>query len=258
MADQNQAGSAGQAGSPSNVPADGSNAGQTSNEPNYKELYENLESKLGKQGEELGEYRNFFKDAGPLLSKLDASPDLVKAILDGKIDETLAKSALEGKINLQQAEAIQQADDKIKNKMGDQNYANSSPEEIAKLIAAEVAKSSEKMEAKMSEMEEVREFESSVNEFIARTSDFPQYAIMVDEWLEDHPEITDISVAYYAIKGQLSEKDAKKKADEDAAEYQKNQALNVGGGNSRSTFIPANDNLIDSLISTSRNPNVIG
>jgi len=48
-----------------------------------KSQYEELESKLGEQGNELGKYRDFFKQVEPLLGELDKQPELVQAIVDG-------------------------------------------------------------------------------------------------------------------------------------------------------------------------------
>ena len=105
-------------------------------------------------------------------------------------------------------------------------------------------------------MEETRNFEISVQDFISRTPDFADYAKEIDQWLNVH-DVTDIEVAYWAVKGQISEKQAKRMAEENAAENAKNFALNAAGGGHRSNFVPAGDELVDQLIAGKSNPNVI-
>jgi len=69
--------------------------------------------------------------------------------------------------------------------------------------------------------------------------------------------VTDIEIAYYAVKGQVSEREAKKRADEASGEYAKDVALNAGGGNSRVTYSGEGaGNIIDSLIAGRSNPNI--
>jgi hypothetical protein len=114
------------------------------------------------------------------------------------------------------------------------------------------------MKGTMKDAEDLRSFESTVSDFISRTPDFSEYAKDIDSWLDSH-DITDIEVAYYAVKGQVSEVAAKKIADESKAEYEKGIALNAGGGNSRVTYSGADgEKMIDSLISGKSNPNIFG
>lgn len=114
------------------------------------------------------------------------------------------------------------------------------------------------MQNSLKDMEDIRNFESSVNDFITRTPDFSDYAKAIDAWLDEH-DITDIEVAYYAVKGQVSERDAKKLANEDKAEYEKNLALNAGGGGSRVTYSGADgERMVDQLIAGRTNPNTFG
>lgn len=250
-------GSAGQAGSSNNGP----DAGQPSIEQLQAEVTritsnnENLEKKLGEQGSELGEFRSFFNNISPVLEKLDASPELVQAIVDGKIDGDIAKAALENKLTIGEANLITEAHDKIKKDMG-KDYIQASPEEISKLIEKEVGKATQAMNQKMQDAEELRSFESTVNDFINRTPDFSDYAQEIDKWMEKHDDISDISVAYYAVKGQMSEKEANKKAIQDAAEHAKSMALAAGGGSSRANYVPAGNSLVDDLIASRSNPNV--
>ena len=107
----------------------------------------------------------------------------------------------------------------------------------------------------LKERDDLNAFETEVNEFIARTPDFKQYAPEIDKWLDEH-DVTDIAVAYYAVKGELSEKEAKKQADIDKAEAEKSGALNMGGGGNTSTYIKGDENVVDSLIASKSNPNI--
>jgi len=51
-----------------------------------KSYYRELEKKIKNQGEEIEEYKVFYNEVSPLLEKLNNNPELVKAILEGKID----------------------------------------------------------------------------------------------------------------------------------------------------------------------------
>lgn len=222
------------------------------------EQYKELETKIGTQGQELGEYRQFFADVAPLLDKLDKSPELVQAIVDGKIDMDLVKAALDGRISYKDAEDITKAHTEVKKDMGTKEYKNSSPEDIAKLVDEKVSSMRTEIQNSIKDSDDIRSFESSVNDFITRTPDFADYAQSIDAWLDSH-DITDIEVAYYAVKGQMSEKDAKKISEQEKAEYEKNIALNAGGGNSRVTYSGADgEKVIDSLIAGRSNPNIFG
>lgn len=239
--------SAGQAGSSDNGP----DSGQPTVEQLQEEVTrilsdkENLEKKLGEQGSELGEFRSFFNNISPVLEKLDADPALVQAILDGNI-------------SIGQATLIKEAHDKIEKNMGKEEYTQTSAEDIAKLVEKEVSKAEQKMDAKMAEAEELRSFEATVNEFIARTPDFPEYAKEIDKWMDDHKEVLDVSVAYYAVKGMQSVAEAKKISLQETADYAKQMAGAAGGGSSRGNFAPIVDNnLIDDLVSGRSNPNVL-
>ena len=221
----------------------------------YKTMYENLETKLGTQGKELGDYKSFIEGLTPLLEQLDAMPELAQAIIDGKVDRDLAKAALDGKLTIEGAAAVTQAHAEVKKDLGKGVYEKTSSEDIAKLIEEKVNKVKEETQSQIKELEDARIFEASVQDFISRTPDFADYAKDINHWLDTH-DITDIEVAYWAVKGQLSDKEAKKLATENAAENAKNLALNAGGGGQRSNFVPAGDELIDSLIAGKGNPNV--
>ena len=237
-----------------NGPVNPNALGQSSGQPSidYKAVAEGLERKLGEQGRELGEIRGFIDNISPLLGELDKSPDMVQAILNGKIDDTLVKAANEGRITVGDAQIIEVAHTEVKKEMGKKEYSAASADDIAKLVEEKVGA----VRQELKEVEEARAFEASVNDFIARTPDFADHAKEINEWLDAH-DVTDISIAYYAVKGQMSEKQARKEAEANAGEMAKNMAMNAGGGGIHPTHIPQGSNAIDDLISGRVNPNVI-
>lgn len=237
--------------------AAGSPAGSdNSGSPVDQEQYKNLETLVGKQGAELGEYRQFFADISPVLDKLDKQPELVQLIVDGKIDPELIKAAAEGKLSLADATKITGAHEAVKNALGAQGYDAASEAKISKLVDERLSAMKTEIQGSIKESDDLRTFEAQVQDFITRTSDFGDYATAIDDWLNSH-DITDIEVAYYAVKGQISEAAAKKQAEIEKAEYEKNMALNMGGGGTRMTYSGGeNPGLIDSLIAGKSNPNL--
>lgn len=236
----------------------GGSVGQPQGEPqtDYKELYEELEKKLGEQGRELGEYRTFFDGVSPLLDKLDKSPGLVKAIIDGFVDEKLAQAAADQRITISDAKIITQAHTQVERDLGKQGYAQATPDQIIKLVEEKVQTSKAELEGKMKDMEDARFFEETVNDFIERTPDFARYAGEVEKWLDKHEEITDIEIAYHAVKGELSSKDNAVAMELADAENAKRIAMNAGGGRGDVSSIPEGVEMIDQLISGRSNPNV--
>ncbi len=218
------------------------------------EQYKNLEQLVGRQGTELGEYRKFFEDAGPLLEKLQKNPEIIQAILTDKITSDLAKAASEGRVDVKSAQVVTEAHTQVKTDLGKTGYAKASPEEITRLVEERVASLKSEMDTKFKEKDEENAFEKTTNDFIANTKDFTKYAKQIEEWLDDH-DVTDIKVAYYAVKGELSEKEALARAEIDAAEHQKNLVAGVGGSG-MATYIAGTDNLVDRLIGSKSNPNV--
>jgi len=262
----NKLGGSVDSGSPiaDNVP-NANNLGQTSNGGRMSEApvapvidatqHAELESLVGRQGQELGEYRKFFTDIGPLLDKLDKSPEIVQAILDGHVTADLARAATEGKVNISDAQIVSKAHEDVKKDLGKEGYAAVSSEQISKMVEDKAREMKVDFDAKFKERDELSAFESNVNDFIARTPDFADHASEIDKWLDVH-DVTDIAVAYYAVKGELSEKEAKKQVNIDIAEAQKNIALNAGANSGRATYIVNNADLVDTLISGKSNPNV--
>ena len=217
--------------------------------------HKELESLVGRQGAELGEYRKFISDIAPLLDNLDKNPEIVQAIIDGKITNDLAKAAMEGKVTISDATIVNKAAEEVKKDLGKEAYKGASPDEISKLIEDKANEIKGDLQKEFKERDDLSAFETNVNDFINRTPDFTKYAKDIDNWLDKH-DVTDIAVAYYAVKGELSEKEAKAQADIDKAEMEKSGALNMGGGTGNVTHrIAGDDNLIDSLISNKANPN---
>lgn len=252
MTNANNIGSA-NTGSPTTDPASTVPAGQSGDQNgqgiNYEAAYKELETKMGGMGQELGEYRAFVNQITPLLEKLDANPDLVRAIVDGKIDESLVKDVLAGKITQQDAQVVTQANEAVNAAVSKTDMDRMTPQQVTALIEEKANEIRQEMEKKA----ELQTFEQKTQAFIESTPDFVEYAEEIDKWLDSH-NIADIEVAYYAVKGQLSNSAAKKIAEEANAERQKEMMLNAGGGNGYSTTAPDGTKLIDSLVGGPANP----
>lgn len=223
-----------------------------------KSVYDELFSKFGDQGRKYGELNGFYESIGPLLAKLEENPEVVDAILEGRIDSALAKSIADGTLSPQGAQAVTQAHEEVKGELGNKAYENVSPEKLAKLIEDKAVEIRREMDGKLREAEDVRAFEAEVNDFIANTADFETYNSQVNTWLDNHPDVTDIKIAYYAVKGELADGEARQRANEGQAEFAKRMAANAGGGGSQGGYIPeGNSNTAETLISGTSNPNNI-
>ncbi len=211
-----------------------------------------LEKKLGSQGNELGEYRKFFENVEPLLKKLDESPELVNAIIDGRIDSTLAKAVQEGRFSINEAQVVTKAaTDMVKDDLGKQKFDSAKPEDLQKLIGAEVAKLRQEIE----ESAGLKELEVRTKNFIDSTTDFVDFAADVEKWLEAHPNISDVETAYFAVKGRQSVEAAKRSAEEAAAERAKEMAGNAAVGGFQSYGRVNDASVVDGLIAGRSNPN---
>ena len=228
--------------------------GQTQTAPIDPAQHAELESLVGRQGQELGEYRKFYQDIAPLLEKLDKSPEIVQAVLNGQLTVDMAKAAMEGKIKIEDAQIVSKAHEIVKKDLGATGYAGTSSEDVTKLVDAKAQELKADFDKQLKERDELAQFDSEVNDFITRTPDFSKYASEIDKWIDEH-DVTDIAVAYYAVKGELSEKEAKKQAEIDLANHQKDLAAGVTGSG-RATYIRNDDNVIDQLIGTKSNPNI--
>jgi len=257
MENPNNIGS-GMPGSPAPVPAPtptpGTPAGETvktggeagSNSKSYDELM----SRFGAQGQELGEYRQFFQNIAPLLDKLDQAPELVQAIIDGKVDKNIAQAVMEGRVDVRDAAIVQQAADTVKEKLGEKKFDLATPEAVQKLVEAEANKIRKEFEDKA----DLQTFQDYTQKFIEKTPDFQEYADEIDKWLDTH-DVADVEVAYYAVKGKMSESNAQKAADVAAAERAKEMMANASGGGQSAQFTPDGTPLVDKLISGRPNPN---
>jgi len=236
------------------------NEDKTTEETVDKKQYEELESKLGEQGSELGKYRDFFNQVEPLLGELDKQPELVQAIVDGKLDSDLVKAALEGKVTIQEAKTVSEAHEEVKKTLGDKKYEKTAPEDISKLVADKVAEATKGMKddfnKNLSDVENMREFEGRINDFISNTDDFAEYSADIEKWFAKNPEQDDIEVAYNAVKGAVLIKQADDAKVVEDAKANKDVAANAAGGGSQSTQILEDKGVVDQLISDKSNPNI--
>lgn len=238
-------------GAAAGQPAGGNNAGNTATQQVTEAMYKELEQRFGTQGNELGEYRTFFQNITPLLDKLNDAPLLVQAIVDGTLNEDILKKIESGEVKPAAAEAVAKANEQVKEDLGAKAYKAASPEEIEKLITEKVNAVRSELEGKAA----LDAFEAKTQKFIENTSDFAEYAEGIEEWLDSH-DVTDIEVAYWAVKGKMSEEKARKTAVENGGEIAKEVASNAGGGNSSATATAEHRALVDSLIAGRSNPNV--
>ena len=218
-------------------------------EINYEEAYNELKPKYDAQGGDLGAHQDFIKNITPLLEKLDANPTLVDAINDGKIDAELAQAVIDGKVNIEDAAVVTEAAKAVTEEVGKKEISGMTSSDIEALIEKKVTQTRSEMEEKA----ELKDFESRTEDFIESTKDFGDYAEEIDKWLDSH-NISDIEVAYYAVKGQMSQREALKTAEVAEAERAKEIALNASGGASHATTAPDGRPLIDSLVGGSANP----
>lgn len=221
------------------------------------EDYKALEKKLGEQGQELGEYREFFQKVHPLLSKLDSNKELVQAVMDDKLDAKLVTAILGGKVKIEEAQQVADAHQQVKKEMGAQDYKAATPEEIIQKVLEKALPEIEgKVEQRFKNADEMREFEATVQDFISKTPDFPQYADKINAWLDENPDQDNIAVAYFAVKGIEAQQKSSKDSDVAVSEAAKQAALNAGGGATPSGGkIEPKKNMADELIGNRSNPN---
>ena len=251
MENLNKTGS-GLPGSPS-VPAPsqtGTPAGETNKTGGDTKNYDELAARFGTQGQELGEYRQFFQNIAPLLDKLDQAPELVQAIIDGKVDKNIAQAVMEGRVDVRDAAIVTKAAETVKEKLGTEKFDLSTPEAITKLVQAEASKIRKEFEEKS----DLQTFQDYTQKFIEKTPDFQEHAAEIDKWLDSH-DVSDIEVAYYAVKGQMSEANAKKAAEVAQGERAREVIANAGGGGNTAQYSEDGTPLIDKLISGQVNPN---
>ncbi len=108
----------------------------------------------------------------------------------------------------------------------------------------------------LSDVENMREFEGRINDFISHTDDFAEYSADIEKWFAKNPEQDDIEVAYNAVKGAVLIKQADEAKGVSDAEANKDAAANAAGGGSQSTQILEDKDVVDKLISDKSNPNI--
>jgi len=223
-----------------------------------KKDYEELQKKLGENSAELGGLRNFFTEVHPLLEKLQDQPDVIQAIIDGKIDSSLAQAVLEGKVKIGDAKDVAEAHAQVKEDLGKDKYDKLGPDEIKKLVTDRLEESMKPVIDKL--MKSEQHFNKALTDAEERreyTPDYQDFAADIDKWFDEHPNQFDIEVAYYAVKGKQTTAEARKKAEEVAAEEAKKLAANAGGGQSRGNASVNDPDLVDKLFGDIRNPNSI-
>lgn len=235
---------------PSQSGAPAGQASTTGGVSDNSKAYEELFSRFGTQGQELGEYKTFFQNIAPLLDKLDQAPEMVQAIVDGKLSKEIAKAVLEGRVDVRDAATVQQAHDQVRTNLGAKAYDAATPETIQKLVQTEVGQFRREFEEKA----DLQSFQDYTQKFIESTPDFQEHADAIDKWLDAH-DVTDIEVAYYAVKGQLSESAAKKAAEIASVDRAKDLVANAGGGGQSAQFATEGVSMADRLISGRPNPN---
>ena len=221
-----------------------------------KKSYEELQSKLGEQGSELGELREFTKEVAPLIEKLRDNPALIEAIMVDKIDLNLAQAVLDDKIKIEEATAVAKAHENVKEELGEEGYEKASKAEIGKLVENELKKHTARIDSKLAELEGDK-IETKTADFIKETPDYLDYADLVSDYFKSHPNEWDIETVYYLVKGKaLSEKALQDKRTKEA-EAAKELAANAGGGGSQAGGKMGGRNILDDLIAGGKNPNIL-
>lgn len=225
-----------------------------------KDQYEQLQEKLGTQGNELGKLREYFEDLEPLMEKMRGNEPLIDAIYADKITPEVAQAILEGKVSTEAATKVTQANEEVKQELGKKEYDKRTPEEIEALITKKVeekfALESKALHAKIDSREEERVFTERIEKFVATTPDYPDYAGDIVKFFEEHPDQSDIVIAYKAVKSDRLQKELEARDGKDAAAYAKELAMNNAGMDSRGKGGPASGGIsFEDLVETRVNPN---
>lgn len=213
-----------------------------------KEQYDSLATKLGVQGQELGELRKFHSELTPLLEVLEADPELTQAILSGKINGALAAKVASGDISAEDAkEATKAVADAAKGAAADKAVP---AVDVDRIVSAKVAEETRKMRDTLSRditsIESKRKFEKSVDEFISVTEDFKDHANEINEWFLENPKQWDIRVAYEAVKGRAAIREAQ------ARQAEERKRMVPGGGGSSGNGVFGGRDQLESLIGPAR------
>ena len=214
-----------------------------------KKSYEELQSKLGEQGSELGELREFTKEVAPLIEKLRDNPALVEAVMTNKISLDLAQAVLDDKIKIEEATAVAEAHEDVKKELGEKKYEKASKEEIEKLVTSKINEIKAELEGK--------DLEKKTVDFIKDCPDYLDYADQISDYFKTHPDEWDVERVYYYVKGKdMTDKGVKENAKR-AAEAAKEMAANAGGGGSQAGGKFDGRSIVDDLIAGGRNPNIL-
>lgn len=243
-------------------------AGDVISKAEYEEIksqYEELEKKFGAQGNELGDLRDFYKGIEPILMALEENPALTKALHSGQIDSNTVEAILSGRTTVEDVTKVTEAHDQVKKEMGREAYsraAKENPAEIEKRIQdltsqfkKDLEENNKKIFSSIEQENRRKEFQTYTDNFIASTEDFSDFGEDIAKWLEDHPTVDDIAVAYDAVKGAKLSVEKKTAMERAVAEKQKEIAANAGGGASQSAHVINNKEISDELIAPSGNPN---
>lgn len=221
--------------------------------------YKEAEKKITELGESNAEKEKWFKDNKDWLDPVVASPEIVEALRTGKLTGDLAKGIVEGKVSLENAVAVTEATEKVKDEVGGKKFEGMSKEEASKLVEAEVAKTlsslREEVDSKFSKkaLEDSAVLENS--DFIGNTPDYADFADDIITWMEDHTNVWKLEDAYHAVKGmRITKVEADKRAEEEAEE-KKRLASNAGGGGSEAGNIESND-AIDKIFNGNIDANI--
>lgn len=224
-----------------------------------KDQYENLEKKLGEQGEELGKMRSYIEDLEPFMEKIQNNEALVDAIFADKITPDMAKAILDGKVSMGEATKIADANEKVKQELGASEYSKLSPEDlearISQKVEERVSQKLKELDAKFDSHEEERKFTQRIEKFIANTPDYSEYAEDVNKFFEEHPHESDIEIAYKAVKADHLQKKLDEKNGKDAAEYAKELALNNAAGDNRGGSVPTEGTAFEDFVANIKNSN---
>lgn len=245
MADDNTNASV-DTGSAGSAAAGSNDVGQTgTGETVPKSQYDDLFSKMGKMGDELGVYRQYYSDTKDFIGLLEEHPEIEQAILSGKFDAEMAKAVLDGRVTQEEATAVADAHQQVKNNMGEEDYKNASAEDISakveKLVESKLdaalkpiietsQKKIEDMSSRMEVQKRVSDAAESIREFISSTPDFGQYSADVLEKMESSPGLSIIE-AYERVKAHDIVSRAGQEQNSQNAQSMKDVAANARGGN---------------------------
>ncbi len=233
-----------------------------------KGQYEELSTKIGEQGQELGDFRNFFQEVSPLLEKLQARPDLVEAIMEDKITSETATAIADGKFSLGDATEVKQAQEAVKKDLGVKKFAKTDPKDVEALIDKKLSEHTKEVEEKvkkasddvsqtLTKAEEKQNFMKNVEAFIANTPDFQEHAEAINKYFQDNPDQYDVETVYYAVKGRSEAARVAKEAEKAGVVGAKGLAANAAGGGSQGGDVINDEGVIDSLVSPKGNPNIL-